>query len=93
VAGFDRYPDAVQLFGPVNPIERTFKNSVSLALANAFARAGYYTRTFYYTLGCNTAFRKDAFIRAGMYRCVGCGGRSRDRDRHGRGWTELKGKG
>jgi len=73
LAGFNRYPDAVQLYGPVDPIERTFKNRVSLTLANTFARAGYYTRTFYYTLGCNTAFRKDAFIRAGMYRCVDAG--------------------
>jgi len=49
------------------------KNRVSLALANTFARAGYFTGTLYYTLGCNTAFRKDAFIRAGMYRCIDAG--------------------
>lgn len=70
---FARYPDAVQLYGPVDPIEKSLKNSLSLALANTFARAGYYTGTLYYTLGCNTAFRKDAFIRAGMYRCIDAG--------------------
>lgn len=70
---FAKFPDAVQLYGPVDPIEKTFKNHLSLALANTFARAGYHTRTFYYTLGCNTAFRKDAFVRAGMYRCIDAG--------------------
>jgi hypothetical protein len=39
-------------------------------LANTFSRIGYYSRTFYYTLGCNTAFRKDAFIKAGMFRFI-----------------------
>lgn len=70
---FGRHPDVVQLYGPVDPIERTIKNHVSLALANNFARLGYYTRTLYYTLGCNTAFKKDAFIRAGMYQVVDAG--------------------
>ncbi|MDI9634036.1 MAG: glycosyltransferase [Methanolinea sp.] len=70
---FSRFPDAVQLYGPVDPIEKTFKNHLSLALANTFARVGYSTGTFYYTLGCNTAFRKDAFVRAGMYRCIDAG--------------------
>lgn len=70
---FARYPDVVQLYGPVDPIEKTIKNHISLGLANHFARLGYYTHTLYYTLGCNTAFRKDAFIGAGMYRCIDAG--------------------
>jgi glycosyltransferase involved in cell wall biosynthesis len=70
---FDRNPDVVQLFGPVDPIEKTIKNHISLGIANHFARLGYYTRTLYYTLGCNTAFRKDAFLRAGMYHCIDAG--------------------
>lgn len=70
---FSQNPGAVQIYGPVDPIERTFKNHVSLALANTFARVGYYTGTLYYTLGCNTAFRKDTFMRAGMYRCIDAG--------------------
>lgn len=70
---FERYPGVVQLFGPVDPIEKTIKNHLSLALANYFARLGYYTRTLYYTLGCNTAFRKDSFIQAGMYHVVDAG--------------------
>jgi len=66
-------PDLVQLYGPVYPIEEGLNNRFSLMLANTFSRIGYYSRTFYYTLGCNTAFRKDAFIKAGMYRCIDAG--------------------
>jgi glycosyltransferase involved in cell wall biosynthesis len=63
----------VQLYGPVYPIEVGIGNKLSLLLANTFSRVGYYSQTFYYTLGCNTAFRKDAFIKAGMYRCIDAG--------------------
>jgi glycosyltransferase involved in cell wall biosynthesis len=66
-------PAVVQCYGPVDPIEEGLGNRFSLLLANTFSRIGYYSRTFYYTLGCNTAFRKDAFIRAGMYRCIDAG--------------------
>jgi len=60
-------PNVVQIYGPVYPIEDGIGNRFSLLLANTFARIGYYSKTFYYTLGCNTAFRKDAFNRAGMF--------------------------
>ncbi|MFA6226341.1 MAG: glycosyltransferase [Methanoregula sp.] len=63
----------VQVYGPVYPIEDGIRNHVSLLLANTFARIGYYSKTFYYTLGCNTAFRKDTLIKAGMYRCIDAG--------------------
>ncbi|PKL64247.1 MAG: glycosyl transferase [Methanomicrobiales archaeon HGW-Methanomicrobiales-3] len=66
-------PSVVQVYGPVYPIEEGIGNRFSLFLANMFSRIGYYSKTFYYTLGCNTAFRKDAFIRAGMYRCIDAG--------------------
>jgi len=66
-------PAIVQLYGPVYPIEEGIGNRFSLLLANTFSRIGYYSRTFYYTLGCNTAFRKDAFEKAGMYRCIDAG--------------------
>ena len=66
-------PVVVQVYGPVYPIEDSIGNRFSLFLANTFSRIGYYSRTFYYTLGCNTAFRKDAFIKAGMYRCIDAG--------------------
>jgi len=66
-------PAVVQVYGPVYPIEEGLQNQFSLMLANAFSRVGYYSRTFYYTLGCNTAFRKDAFVKAGMYRCIDAG--------------------
>jgi glycosyltransferase involved in cell wall biosynthesis len=62
-----------QLYGPVYPIEEGIGNKFSLMLANTFSRIGYYSQTFYYTLGCNTVFRKDAFVKAGMYRCIDAG--------------------
>ena len=63
----------VQVYGPVYPIEEGIGNKFSIFLANTFSRIGYYSRTFYYTLGCNTAFRKDAFVKAGQYRCIDAG--------------------
>ena len=73
MTAFDRDPEIVQLFGPVIPMEGGVKNHLFLALANNFSRFGYYSRLFYYTLGCNTAFQKEAFIRAGMYRTIDAG--------------------
>ncbi len=71
--GFSNDPSVVQLFGPVDPIEGGIKNHLFLALANSFSRFGYYTGLFFYTLGCNSAFRKDAFLEAGMYACIDAG--------------------
>ncbi|HZD43885.1 MAG TPA: glycosyltransferase, partial [Methanomicrobiales archaeon] len=65
--------DIVQLYGTVYPREQGLKNRCSLIGANTFARLGYYTGTLYFTLGCNTAFKKDAFIHAGMYRVMDAG--------------------
>ena len=65
--------DIVQLYGTVYPIEDSFRNRLSLLGANTFSRLGYHTRTIYFTLGCNTAFDRDAFVRAGMYRCIDAG--------------------
>ncbi|HEY9204453.1 MAG TPA: glycosyltransferase family 2 protein [Candidatus Methanoperedens sp.] len=62
-----------QLYGTVYPIEDGIKNRLSLMGANMFSRTGYYTHSLYYTLGCNTAFDKETFIRAGMYRCIDAG--------------------
>ncbi len=62
-----------QVYGPVYPIEEGIGNRFSLMLANTFSRIGYYSRTFYYTLGCNTAFRKSMFLEAGMYYCIDAG--------------------
>jgi glycosyltransferase involved in cell wall biosynthesis len=63
----------VQLYGTVYPIEEGFKHKMSLWGANAFSRLGYYTGTIYFTLGCNTAFDRDAFFAAGGYRCIDAG--------------------
>ncbi len=62
-----------QLYGTVYPIEDGIKNRLSLMGANMFSRMGYYTHSLYYTLGCNTAFDREAFIRVGMYRCIDAG--------------------
>jgi glycosyltransferase involved in cell wall biosynthesis len=69
---FSKQP-IVQLYGPVDPIEEGIKNRISLFFANMFARIGYYSGLIYYTLGCNTAFDRETFIRAGMYRTVDAG--------------------
>jgi len=63
---FARY-HPVQLYGTVYPREEGLSYRISLALANTFSRLGYRTGILYYTLGCNTAFDRQAFIRAGMY--------------------------
>ncbi|WP_214020513.1 glycosyltransferase family 2 protein [Methanoculleus sp.] len=65
--------EIVQLYGTVYPIEGGFRNRLSLLGANIFSRLGYHTRTIYFTLGCNTAFDREAFVRAGMYRCIDAG--------------------
>lgn len=71
-AGF-KDPGVVQLYGLVEPIEPGIRHKISLALANTFSRVGYYTHTLYYTLGCNTAFRRQPFFDAGMYRTIDAG--------------------
>jgi glycosyltransferase involved in cell wall biosynthesis len=69
---FSRYR-IVQLYGPVDPIEKGIKNWLSLFFANSFCRLGYCTMVFYYTLGCNTAFDRQAFFDAGMYQTIDAG--------------------
>ncbi|MFH0966674.1 MAG: glycosyltransferase [Methanobacteriota archaeon] len=66
-------PRVVMLYGPVRPIERSLKNHCYLFLANLFAWIGYLTGTIHFTLGCNSAFRRDAFMQAGMYRVSDAG--------------------
>jgi glycosyltransferase involved in cell wall biosynthesis len=63
----------VQLYGTVYPREKGLKHRISLWFANTLSWLGYHTRTFYYTLGCNTAFDRETFIRAGMYRTIDAG--------------------
>jgi glycosyltransferase involved in cell wall biosynthesis len=63
----------VMVYGTVAPVEATIKNRCSLGLANLASAVGYRTGRLYYTLGCNSAFRKDAFVRAGMYRTIDAG--------------------
>jgi glycosyltransferase involved in cell wall biosynthesis len=66
-------PNVVQMYGPVDPIEEGLNYRLSLGAINLLSSGGYHTGILYYTLGCNTAFRKDAFISAGMYRCIDAG--------------------
>lgn len=70
---FENRDDIVQLYGTVFPLEPGLKHRASLALANTFSRIGYYSRTLYYTLGCNTAFDKEAFLQVGGYKCIDAG--------------------
>lgn len=58
----------VQVFGPVTAKEDPHKDRLYVLLFNALMWLGYLTRTYYYTLGCNTAFRRTPFFAAGMYR-------------------------
>jgi len=69
---FGRY-HPVQLYGTVYPREKGLRYRISLWFANTFSSIGYNTRTLYYTLGCNTAFDRETFIRAGMYRTIDAG--------------------
>ena len=49
------------------PLEPGIKHKISRLGYNSVSRIGYWTGTIYMTLGCNTAFRKDLFMEAGMY--------------------------
>ncbi|MDD1725148.1 MAG: glycosyltransferase [Methanospirillum sp.] len=66
-------PNVVLSFGPVTSIEKTPENRRYSLLFNGLMKLGAYSRLYYYTLGCNTAFRKDALKRAGMYRILDAG--------------------
>jgi glycosyltransferase involved in cell wall biosynthesis len=70
---FRKHPTLAQVYGPVDPIENTLKNRIQLGMANTFSMLGYATGLLYYTLGCNTAFRKSMFLEAGMYYCIDAG--------------------
>lgn len=67
LADFAKYPDASTIYGIVYPLEPGIKHKLSLLGYNVVSRIGYWTGTIYMTLGCNTAFRKDLFLKAGMY--------------------------
>ena len=66
-------PRVVLAFGPVTSIVDTPKNRQYVLLFDILIRFGAATRMYYYTLGCNTIFRHDALIRAGMYRIMDAG--------------------
>lgn len=72
IRSFSR-PEVVLSFGPVTPIDRTYIDRRYALLFNGLMRFGAHSRLYYYTLGCNTAFRKEALMRAGMYRIMDAG--------------------
>lgn len=72
IASFED-PGVVLAFGPVTSIEDTPKNRQYVLLFNMLMWFGAATRFYYYTLGCNTVFRKDALKKAGMYRIMDAG--------------------
>lgn len=59
--------EIVQLYGPLSPMDEGIMNRIHLAFVNILSR------TMCQTPGCNTAFDKQAFIKAGMYRCIDAG--------------------
>ncbi|KAF5052387.1 Glycosyl transferase family 2 [anaerobic digester metagenome] len=63
----------VMVYGTVWPIEDSLGNRLSLWTANTLSGLCYRMGLMHYTLGCNSAFRKDAFVRAGMYRTIDAG--------------------
>ncbi|MDH7594002.1 MAG: glycosyltransferase [Methanomicrobiales archaeon] len=63
----------VQLYGPVFPIEDGLSHRLSLGFINICSALAYRTGALFYSLGCNSAFDREAFIRAGMYRCIDAG--------------------
>ncbi|MDD1729767.1 MAG: glycosyltransferase [Methanospirillum sp.] len=66
-------PEVVVSFGPVTSIDKTPENRRYSLLFNGLMRFGAMTSLYYYTLGCNTAFRKQALMQAGMYRILDAG--------------------
>lgn len=70
--GFEEM-DIAQMYGPVYPIEDGLRYRFSLGVINGLSAIGFHTGILYYTLGCNSAFQKEAFINAGMYRCLDAG--------------------
>jgi len=73
IRSFEKDDRVVQLYGTVLPLEPGIKFRFYLALANIFSRIGYYTHTLYYTLGCNTAFTRSAYMKIGGYKCIDAG--------------------
>ena len=66
-------PEVILSFGPVTSIDKTPENRRYSLLFNGLMRFGAMTNLYYYTLGCNTAFRKQALMEAGMYRILDAG--------------------
>ena len=66
-------PEVVMAFGPVTPIDVSPKNRRYILLFNFIMKFGAATRLYYYTLGCNTAFRYEPFERAGFYKIKDAG--------------------
>ncbi|HJJ90609.1 MAG TPA: glycosyltransferase [Methanocorpusculum sp.] len=70
---FEKHPNASTIYGTVYPLEPGIKHKLSLLGYNMVSRVGYLTGTLYMTLGCNTAFRKEMFLEAGMYSTADAG--------------------
>jgi glycosyltransferase involved in cell wall biosynthesis len=66
-------PEVVLSYGPVTSIEKESGNKRYVYLFNGLIWFGALTNLYHYTLGCNTAFRKEALIKAGLYRILDAG--------------------
>jgi len=59
--------DVVAVYGPIEPIEQRMKYKIMLELFNKLSHFANKTHIFYTTVGANTAFRRDAFLKVGGY--------------------------
>ncbi len=62
-----KFEDVVAVYGPIDPIEDSFKYLFLIGLFNKLAYLLARTKVFYTTLGSNTAFRRRAFLQMGGY--------------------------
>lgn len=66
-------PEVVLSYGPVTSIDKESGTKRYVYLFNGLIWFGAHTNLYHYTLGCNTAFRKEALIKAGLYRILDAG--------------------
>jgi len=65
--------DFVCLYGPVKPLEKSFKNTMFIGLNNFFVHLLSRLRILNMAVGSNTAFRRREFIKVGGYPVVSAG--------------------
>lgn len=72
-ADFEAMEDVVTVYGPIYPIENRIKYRFLIWLFNKLVHLSAKLKTFYATLGANTAFRKVCFLEIGGYSTIPAG--------------------